>query len=173
MSTPTMESTWDVLLEEVAALSGRPRDGKVLDKVDAVIKDLVFYDDHLAAGEYLVHYTSWERALAILKEPEPLLRSYNYEWTNDPKEGKLWRKAWDGLAASAERMNNLLPSYDQTLLRSGRSTGSTFGCCFSTGSSGVEDNLTFWRLYGNDGKSCSFKVTSRLDSTYKVCTWTN
>ena len=154
-----MESTWGVLLEEVAALSDRPRDGKLLDKVDAAIKDLVFYDDDLATDEYLVHYTSWERALAILKEPEPLLRSYNYEWTNDPEEGKLWREAWDGLAASAKRMDKLLPSYDQTLLRFGRSTGSTFGCCFSTGESGVEDNLTFWRLYGNDGKGCSFKVT--------------
>lgn len=85
MSTPNMESTWGVLLEEVAALSDRPRDGKLLDKVDAAIKDLVFYDDDLATDEYLVHYTSWERALAILKEPEPLLRSYNYEWTNDPR----------------------------------------------------------------------------------------
>ena len=172
MSAPTMESSWKALLEQVSAVGGclddRQKLGKQLKQLDQAISDLVFYDDSLNMDEHLVHYTSWENALAILGEPKPMLRSYNYEWTNDPQEGRLWRKAWDGLAAGAERMDKLLPSHDQTLLRFGRSTGSTFGCCFSTGGSGVEDNLTFWRLYGNDGKGCSFKVTSRLDNTYKV-----
>lgn len=155
------------LLEQIAAVGEHLGDSDPLDKVDTAIKELVFYDDRLV-GEYLVHYTSWDKALAILKKRKPVLRSYNYEWTNDPHEGKLWRKAWEGLAADVVRMDNLLPAYDQTLLRSGRSIGSTFGCCFSAGGLGVEDNLTFWRLYGRDGNGCSFKVTSHLESTYKV-----
>ena len=167
MSTP-MESTWMALLDQVAAVGDRLEHREPLDGVDTAIKKLVFYDDPADFSEHLVHYTSWESALAILKEQKPVLRSYNYERTNDPQEGRLWRAAWDGLAARAAQMDNLLPSYDKTLLRSGRSTGSTFGCCFSAGGPGIEDNLTFWRLYGNDGKGCSFKVASRLPSTYRV-----
>ena len=168
MSAPTMESSWKALLEQVSAVGDRLGDSDPLEKVDTAIKELVFYEDHLASSECLVHYTSWENALAILNESEPVLRSYNYERTNDPQEGKLWRRAWDGLREKAEWFDRFLPSYDQTLLRSGRSTGSTYGCCFSAGGLGVEDNLTFWRLYGYDGKGCSFKVTSRLPRTYRV-----
>ena len=168
MTVPTMESTWMTLLEEVSAVSDRLDDMNPLGKVDTAVKELVFYDDHLATSEYLVHYTSWERALAILKESDPMIRSYNYEQTNDPQEGRLWRAGWGKLATRAADMDNLLPSYDQALLRSGRSMGSTFGCCFSAGGPDTEDNLTFWRLYGNDGKGCSFKVTSHLPGTYRV-----
>ena len=168
MSVPTMESTWMTLLEEVSAVSDRLGDRNPLGEVDTAVKELVFYDDRLTTSEYLVHYTSWEKALAILKESDPTIRSYNYEQTNDPQEGRLWRAAWDELATRAAHMDNLLPSYDQALLRSGRSMGSTFGCCFSAGGPDTEDNLTFWRLYGNDGKGCSFKVTSHLPGTYRV-----
>ena len=37
--------------------------------------------------------------------------------------------------------------------------GTTYGCSFSSGPSGVEDDLTYWRLYGNDGQGCSLKIT--------------
>ena len=172
MSALTMEGSWKTLFGQVSAVGGclddRQELGEQLKRLDQAISDLVFYDDSLNVGEYLVHYTSWERAIAILSEPEPMLRSYNYERTNDPREGRLWRRAWDGLRSEAARFDKLLPSYEQTLLRSGRNTGSTFGCCFSAGGHGVEDNLTFWRLYGSDGKGCSFKVTSRLPKTYRV-----
>ena len=168
MSTQTMESSWKALIEQVSAVGDRLDDGEPLAGVDTAIKDFVFYDDSLGVDEHLVHYTSWEHALAILNEPQPVLRSYNYERTNDPQEGRLWRRVWDGLKNKAAWFDRFLPSYDQTLLSSGRSTGSTFGCCFSAGGPGVEDNLTFWRLYGNDGKGCSFKVSSRLPHTYKV-----
>ena len=168
MSVPTMESTWMTLLEEVSAVSDRLDDANPLSDVDTAVKELVFYDDRLATSEYLVHYTSWEKAVAILKEPDPMIRSYNYERTNDPQEGRLWRAGWGELATQAAHMDNLLPSYDQVLLRSGRSMGSTFGCCFSAGGPDTEDNLTFWRLYGNDGKGCSFKITSRIAGAYRV-----
>ena len=170
MSTPTMESSWKALLDQVSVvgvcLDDHEELGKQLERFDQATRSLVFYDDPLPRGAHLVHYTSWKQALAILKDPKgPTLRHYSFERTNDPREGRLWRESWDGMT---KRMDKLLPSYDQTLIRSGRSTGSTFGCCFSTGGSDVEDNLTFWRLYGNDGNGCSFKLASRPPNTYRV-----
>ena len=168
MNALTMESSWKALLDQVSAVSDRLDVQNPLTGVDTAIKKLVFYDDSLGLKEHLVHYTSWEKALAILKEEEPMIRSYNYERTNDPQEGRLWRSVWDSMKDDADWFDQFLPAYDKTLLASGRSVGTTFGCCFSAGGSGVEDNLTFWRLYGNDGKGCSFKVTSHLSRTYKV-----
>lgn len=167
MNVPTMESSWKTLLEQVSAVGDRLNDQDPLAGVDTAIKDLVFYDDSLGLDEHLVHYTSWKNALAILKE-EPLIRSYNFERTNDPQEGQLWRNVWGAMEDDAKWFDGFLPAHDQTLLLSGRSVGTTFGCCFSAGDSGVEDNLTFWRLYGNDGKGCSFKVTGRRPHTYRV-----
>ena len=168
MIASTMESSWKALLEQVSAVGDRLSDQDPLAEVDTAIKRLVFYDDALGLDEHLVHYTSWENALAILKEERPVIRSYNYERTNDPQEGRLWRSVWDAVKDNAEWFDGFLPAHDQTLRRSGRSVGTTFGCCFSAGGSDVEDNLTFWRLYGNDGKGCSFKVTGRLPHTYRV-----
>ena len=168
MNALNMESSWKALLDQVSAVSGRLDASDPLACVDAAIKDLVFYDDSLGLEEHLAHYTSWENALAILKEEKPVIRSYNYERTNDPQEGRLWRRVWDAMKKDADWFDGFLPDYDQTLLASGRSVGTTFGCCFSAGGPRVEDNLTFWRLYGNDGRGCSFKVTSRLPQTYRV-----
>ena len=185
MNALKMKSSWKALLDQVSAVSDRLDEPDPLADVDAAIKDLVFYDDSLdpevggesgptlegdrpISREHLVHYTSWENALAILKEEKPVIRSYNYERTNDPQEGRLWRSVWDAMKKDADWFDGFLPAYDQTLLASGRSVGTTFGCCFSAGGPRVEDNLTFWRLYGNDGKGCSFKVTSRLPHTYRV-----
>lgn len=173
MSAPTMESTWEDLLEQVAAV-GRCLDDQEelkeqLKRFDQATKGLVFYNDLLHPKQHLVHYTSWNQALAILDcEEVPVLRRYSFERTNDPQEGRLWRRVWGGITDDAERIDNLLPSYNQTLIRSGRSTGSTFGCCFSAGEQGVEDNLTFWRLYGNDGNGCSFRVSGHPPNTYRV-----
>ncbi len=169
-----MESSWKALLEQMSAvgecLDDHEELGEQLKRFDQATRTLVFYDDDMAKSEHLVHYTSWEQALAILNGPEdrPMLRHYSFERTNDPREGRLWRESWDELTANAKRMDKLLPSYDQTLIHSGRSTGSTFGCCFSTGGLDVEDNLTFWRLYGSDGNGCSFKLSSRPPNTYRV-----
>jgi len=168
MNALTMESSWKALLDRVWVVSDRLDAPDPLADVDTAIKELVFYDDSLGLDERLAHYTSWENTLAILTEEQPVIRSYNYERTNDPQEGRLWRRVWGTMKEDAEWFDRFLPAYDQTLLASGRSTGTTFGCCFSAGGPGVEDNLTFWRLYGNDGKGCSFKVTSRLPHTYKV-----
>ena len=172
-----MKSSWNALLKQVSAVGDCLNDheelGKQLKQLDQVTRALVFYDDRLPPNEHLVHYTSWEQALAILKgkgkgKAMSMLRHYSFERTNDPQEGRLWRKAWDGMTENVKPIDKRLPSYDQTLIRSGRSTGSTFGCCFSTGRQRVEDDLTFWRLYGNDGNGCSFKLSSLPPNTYRV-----
>ena len=135
MNAQTMASSWQTLLERVSAASEQPVGGDPLAEVDKAIKALVFYDDALAPDENLVHYTSWENALAILKEPRPVLRSYNYERTNDPQEGRLLRGVWDeDLSKKAEWFQKFLPTrlcstldevreliYVRLLLLSGRS----------------------------------------------------
>lgn len=150
------------LLESALAARGLNRFPALVDAVSAQLGRVVFYDDALADEQELVHYTSWKRALAILRDDRPVLRMYNYELSNDPQEGVLWRRAFDRLNDETMWLHDYLPEYEKTLLDFDRNTGSTFGCSFSSDVGGVEDNLTFWRLYGNDGIGCSFKVTGRL-----------
>ena len=186
-----MESSWTKLLERLRAARERLDDPKQLaafaDALSGHLGEIVFYDDPSTPKQSLVHYTSWKRTLAILEaRDEPSLRMYNYEHANDPQEGKLWRFVFHELKDKAKWLDKYLPEHEIELLKSGRSTGSTFGLSFSSGTSevedssdtsevedsgisGVEDNLTFWRLYGNDGEGCSFKVTGRPSSRiYKV-----
>ena len=169
----TMATSWSSLLKRLDAVRGKLDDPTRLaayaDALSGHLGKIVFYDDQLPQRQNLVHYTSWERALAILQDPdEPTLRMYNYERANDPQEGKLWRKAWSGLSKEAAWLDDHLPEHEKTLLELGRSTGSTYGCSFSSSVGGVEDNLTYWRLYGNDGEGCSFKVTGQLGGVYRV-----
>ena len=173
VSAATMESSWTELLEQLAAVRETLDDPRQLsayaDTLSGHLGNIVFYDDQLPQGQNLVHYTSWERALAILRDPDgPTLHMFNYERANDPQEGKLWRNAWGGLREDADWLGDYLPEHEKTLLESGRSAGSTYGCSFSSDVGGVEDNLTFWRLYGNDGEGCSFKVTGQLGKIYRV-----
>ena len=166
-----MESSWAELLEQLATAREKLDDPRQLpayaDTLSGYLGKVVLYDDQLPQLQHLVHYTSWERALAILQDPDgPTLRMYNYERTNDPQEGKLWRKTWKGL--NTAWLNDYLPEHEKTLLELGQNTGSTYGCSFSSDVGGVEDNLTFWRLYGNDGEGCSFKVTGQIGKVYRV-----
>ena len=141
-----------------------PREFRALaDAFSAKLHKLIFYDDVPHDDQEFVHYTSWERALAILGGSDgPVLRMYNYERSNDPQEGSLWRRTFERLKNETAWLDEYLPEHEKTLRDPGRSTGSAFGCSFSSDVSGVEDNLTFWRLYGNDGEGCSFKMTGRL-----------
>lgn len=169
----TMEDSWRELLGQVAAAKPHARDprksGSLAEALVGQLGDFVFYNDVLPSEQHLVHYTSWEKALEILEDDDgPTLRMYNYEQANDPQEGKLWRDAWADVKESASWLDAYLPEYESILLSSGRSTGSTYGCSFSADVGGVEDNLTYWRLYGNDGNGCSFKVTGYLGSVYRV-----
>ena len=169
----TMENSWGDLLHQVKAVLPHAGDPRQLvsfaDTLRGQLDDFILYDDHLPPQQQLVHYTSWTKALEILEDPNgPTLRMYNYEQTNDPQEGQLWRGAWRNIEEGAAWLDDYLPEYESTLLSSGRSTGSTYGCSFSSDVGGVEDNLTFWRLYGNDGNGCSFKVTGQLGKVYRV-----
>ena len=137
--------------------------------IPKLIREFVFYDDKLEKRHHLVHYTSWENALAIFQPTSsPVMRMYNYETANDPQEGKLWRKSWEGVRAASEWLGAYLPDHEKALVNAGRSTGSTYGCSFSSDVGGIEDDLTFWRLYGNDGEGCSFKVTGGIGKVYRV-----
>lgn len=172
MSGETVEGSWQDLLQRVRAAKLQSQSGHLAAFAEALagpLAKIVFYDDVLESGESLVHYTSWEHTLKILKEWDgPTLRMYNYEGSNDPQEGKVQRRSWKRLRKRAAWLDKYLPAHEQTLLKFGRSTGTTFGCSFSAHVGGVEDNLTFWRLYGNDGEGCSFKVTGQLGRVYRV-----
>lgn len=171
MADRTMEDSWKALLQRVAAAKQSQPDhlAAFAEALADPLAKIVFYDDMLEQGQYLVHYTSWEHTLQILKEcGGPTLRMYNYESSNDPQEGKVQRRAWKHIGEQAGWLDDYLPQHEKTLLKFGRSTGSTYGCSFSVDVGGVEDNLTFWRLYGNDGKGCSFKVTGQLGTVYRV-----
>ena len=156
----TMDSLEDLLQR---AVDLKPREFLAFaDALIAGLRTFIFYDDIPRDKQEFVHYTSWERALAILEEDGPVLRMYNYERSNDPQEGSLWRRTFERLKDETAWLDEYLPEHEKTLKRTGRSAGSTFGCSFSSDVVGVDDNLTFWRLYGNDGEGCSFKVTGRL-----------
>ena len=137
------------------------------------LSELPLYNDvdNLMKTEIdLVHYTSWSNTLDIFKKNQskdnesdrtdnqrfPVLRMYNYEHSNDPYEGKIkplkWRKIENDLVNFAKSLNT-------SWIKIFNPTMSTYGCSFSSGSSGIEDDLTYWRLYGNDGRGCSLKIS--------------
>lgn len=168
-----MEESWNKLLDQLRSISQEDKKNGRLDALaealPELVREFVFYDDELEQGHHLVHYTSWENALAIFqKSTSPIMRMYNYETANDPQEGKLWRKSWEGIEEASKWLNEYLPDHEKALISVGRSTGSTYGCSFSSDVGGVEDDLTYWRLYGNDGEGCSFKVTGKIGKVYKV-----
>ncbi len=124
------------------------------------IPKLVLYDDSLKTGFSLVHYTAWKNARDMFnvdREP-PILRMYNYEQANDPEEGRVkppeWRKVEEDAACLAKFLEQDSRWTEETTF-----VGSTYGCSFSSGLSGaVGDDLTYWRLYGNDGRGCSLMI---------------
>lgn len=59
--------------------------------------------------------------------------------------------------------------YDNLWIEKMTSGTGTYGCSFSSGPSGIEDDLTYWRLYGNNGNGCSFKISRSFNEhIYKV-----
>lgn len=141
------------------------------------IPEPVLYEDRPEPKDNLVHYTIWKSALEMFKEGQksaenqksPVLRMYNYEHSNDPDEGKIkppeWKKVEEDARASwiddvLENRNNWVEDMIHGW--------STYGCSFSSGPAGVEDDLTYWRLYGNDGQGCSLKISSPNERIYRV-----
>ena len=168
-----MEESWDKLSKQLKSIGQRVRaDGREFSLTEALpklVREFVFYDDQLEQGHYLVHYTSWENLLGMFGPgTDPIMRMYNYETANDPQEGQLWRRAWEGVESASKWLDDYLPDHEKALLKSGRSIGSTYGCAFSSDEGAIEDDLTFWRLYGNDGEGCSLKVTGQIGKAYRV-----
>lgn len=141
----------------------------VEERLPSYVRQLVWYDDNLTGGSGgLVHYTSWENMLKILGTEEeacPMFRMYNYETANDPEEGSIKPREWKQLEKKAAK---LLDEYDPEGSEERNRGGSTYGCSFSTNGEGVEDDLMFWRLYGNDGEGCSLKLGAVPAGMYRV-----
>lgn len=171
----TVDQSWARLISSLRDIRERGAERpayyqEVHGLLDRLLSDLVLYDD-LPSGEItLAHYTSWGSILEMLKESSkmPVLRMYNYEQVNDPKEGKIKPLAWETVEKEARE------SWVDGFLEGGQwmddvTRGrSTYGCSFSSGPSGVEDDLTYWRLYGNDGRGCSLKISMPKEKIYKV-----
>ena len=124
------------------------------------IPKLVLYDDSPVEVS-LAHYTTWENALNMFN-PEvgsPVLRMYNYEQSNDPDEGQIIPPEWKEVIGEASWLDDYL-GRGNLWERELKFGGSTYGCSFSSGSDGIEDDLTYWRLYDNDGQGCSLKISS-------------
>lgn len=150
------------------------------------IQQLALYDDCPSEAKVdLVHYTTWSNALNMFKSIRdsdrleirtessslPMLRMYNYEQSNDPDEGRIKPPALEKIENEVINFVKSLNSvkYDNLWLEKMTSGTDTYGCSFSSGSFGIEDDLTFWRLYGNNGNGCSLKVSSTFKGNiYRV-----
>lgn len=163
------EKTWTDLTSYLTKISKIDPDRPNLRKAiayefNSYISNLVLYDDYLQPQDNLVHYTKWEHALEMFREgkEQSVLRMYNLEHSNDPEEGKIKPKEWKGIEKKATWINRTLKS--DLHLNNLESGGNTYCCSFSSGSSGVEDDLMYWRMYGNNGEGCSLKITKRYES---------
>lgn len=125
------------------------------EKLQQKVHEIRYYDDHWDQSDgCLAHYTSWENAIAIFSEGEPMMRMYNYEVANDPLEGRAQPKEWVEVRRGAEWLREYAKNKEHR-----ERIRYTYGYSFSSGV-GVGDNLTLWRLYGNDGEGCSLVMPS-------------
>ena len=173
-----MDSTWESLLDNLADLSQESPESERFQELIAElpkrVDNLVLYSDDLTRKQSLVHYTSWGRGLAILCQKDPVMRMYHYELANDPEEGKILPKSWkavykeagDWISSWQETHGNLFSEGTNGNVNNPIEGSDAYGCSFSSNGDGVEDKLTFWRFYGNDGNGCSFKVSESIFSEY-------
>ena len=163
----TTDENWRALMEKLCDIRERiSRRPIYIGEVHPLLHDSsilygLFQDAPETDDNRIVHYTSWENALNIFREGgNPTLRMYNYEQSNDPEEGKIKPKEWK----EAESIVNSIDINQED--NDGGSdfdySGNAYGCSFSSGGRGVEDDLTYWRMYGNDGEGCSLKITSPM-----------
>ena len=177
-----VKESWDKLISKLDSViqRGSEHRGRYPEIFHLIseIPNLILYDDPERNKVDLVHYTTWNCTMDMFKkiqnedlmdgQKQPFLRMYNYEQSNDPNEGRIKPREWEHIEAELRTFVGDLRLDDYWLENFMQGLG-TFGCSFSSGSSGVEDDLTYWRLYGNDGQGCSLKI-SRQQSwhTYKV-----
>ena len=174
-----VQNTWNSLISELRQISRegpeRPIYYQRLPDLLGKSSELILYDDIPESTVDLVHYTTWDNVLEMFKEKDkkkqeaPIIRMYNYEQSNDPEEGQIKLPEWEKIEKEARST-----WIDDILKNGSRRKGdmalelNTYGCSFSSGSSGVEDDLTYWRLYGNDGRGCSLKISRLSERIYKV-----
>ena len=175
MTVKNVQESWGALISKLRQISedgpSRPIYYQMIPDLLGKSSELVFYDDLPESTVNLVHYTTWNNVLEMLKENQetPIMRMYNYEQSNDPEEGQIKPPEWEAIEKEARStwIDSILKNGDR---RRGDMTLelNTYGCSFSSGPSGVEDDLTYWRLYGNDGQGCSLKISGPSERVYKV-----
>ena len=172
--TMRMQESWDSLVAELRHIRERG-------SVDAAyfltirglfdrFSKLVLDGDLPEKGVSLVHYTAWKNALGMfnMNQEKPVLRMYNYEHSNDPNEGGIQPPEWKNIEKKESWVDEFLEN-DGRWAEDMRFGGSTYGSSFFSGSSDADDDLTCWRLYGNDGRGCSLKISNPSNvNVYKV-----
>ena len=173
------QDTWDALFQHLMEIKEQGTETASLkekiQRLPDLIRELALYDDQIGNRD-LVHYTSWIRTLSILQadlnqqeRKNPLMRMYNYELANDPEEGEIIPEEWqEAEEQEGKWINEWLQKHDKYWWDEHSRGGSTYGCSFSSGQKGVEDDLTYWRLYGNNGEGCSLKISSSTSRVYRV-----
>jgi len=105
------------------------------------------------------------KMFAVENGEHPVLRMYNFEFANDPEEGSIRPPEWRMVD---EQVDALLSEYDPEGSEERARGGSTYGCSFSSNGDGVEDDLMFWRLYGNNGEGGSLRLGGLPKGIYRV-----
>lgn len=90
------------------------------------------------------------------------MRMYNYETANDPLEGQIFPEGWKEVREKARNLGKLQGTDDPS------QPGDTYGCSFSSGAEDIGDDLTLWRLYGNNGEGCSLMMKSLGMHMYRI-----
>lgn len=160
------QKSWDMVSNVFRAVKNNELYRAADERFSGAVRGMVMYRHEAATGMGLAHYTSWENLLRMLRTQDgkcPVLRMYNYEMVNDPEEGKVMPPEWRDLNME---VNDLLEKYDPGS-DEGRS-GNTYACSFSTKEQGVEDDLTFWRLYGDNGNGASLKLGTVQERMYRI-----
>lgn len=136
----------------------------IREELQREVRRIRFYDDtrDQRTGSCFAHYTSWSSFLAILNQERPLMRMYNYETANDPLEGQIYPEGWKEVRERARCMGSFDGTYDH------QHPGDTYGCSFSSGAEDIGDDLTLWRLYGNNGDGCSLMMRSLGRDMYRI-----
>lgn len=146
----------------------------IKEELNKEIWQVKFYDEekNQETGQYFAHYTSWSNMLMILSQEQPVIRLYNYEAVNDPLEGRILPKEWKKIRKKAMHMEEHVYRTSGNPHRvdtdSHWQPSDTYGYSFSSGREDVGDDLTFWRLYGNNGEGCSLMMKSRGPQMYRI-----
>ena len=103
---------------------------------------------------FVIHYTTIQGMVKMLDKQQ--MRMYNADQANDPSEGSFFdthlelpdRLAWaqQETPSSAYIASFIIPDFAGSL----------------------QDDLIYWRTYGNDGRGCSLKLLAPASNLYRV-----